>query len=96
MCSPRRYELRELVEWFLRVMRKGPEHGGGRVVMDTKFNRLPMLKSKINEYLPSFPINFMTLDKLERVSLGTMNKSFVRFNKLPLSVFLKIIYKLSI
>lgn len=65
---PHRYELRELVDWFLRVMRKGPGvEGSEATVMDMKYNPLPLIKAKFNERLPSFPINFQTTEKLERV-----------------------------
>ncbi|KAA0199270.1 hypothetical protein HAZT_HAZT008936 [Hyalella azteca] len=64
--GPRRYELRELVEWFLRVLRRGPGLETCTTIRDIKFYPMPFIKAKMNEFLPSFPINFQTKEKLER------------------------------
>ncbi|KAF2364871.1 NAD(P)-binding domain [Trinorchestia longiramus] len=64
--GPRRYELRELLEWFLRVLRKSPDFEASTTLLDMKFSLGPLLKAKINDFLPSFPINSQTKEKLER------------------------------
>jgi len=66
--SPRRYELREMVEWFLRVLRRGPEVIDSTNVVDMKYMPLNLLKAKLNEMMPFTPVNSITMDKLERVS----------------------------
>lgn len=67
--GPRRYELRELVEWFLRVLRRDPDIVDGTTVIDLKYDPLLLIKAKMNESFPafpSFPYHYLTTDKLER------------------------------
>ncbi|XP_076055786.1 NADH:ubiquinone oxidoreductase subunit 39 [Oratosquilla oratoria] len=66
--GPRRYELAELVDWFHRVMRKGETWGYNRYDMkwDPIFKLKVILTDKLN---PSWPINTLTPDKVERESI---------------------------
>ncbi|XP_064092464.1 NADH dehydrogenase [ubiquinone] 1 alpha subcomplex subunit 9, mitochondrial-like [Macrobrachium nipponense] len=63
--GPRRYELIELIDWFNRVMRKTPEQG--YACYDMKWDPLIKIKAQLTEYLPSWPANYLTRDKIERV-----------------------------
>jgi len=64
--GPRRYELREMIEWFLRVLRYNPEIQGGYTVLDLKYFPVALIKAKINELLPFWPMAYLTTDRLER------------------------------
>lgn len=63
--SPRRYELVELVDWFHRVMRKDENYG--YMSYDMKWDPFFKVKAMITEYCPSWPVNTLTRDKVERV-----------------------------
>ncbi|XP_063864489.1 NADH dehydrogenase [ubiquinone] 1 alpha subcomplex subunit 9, mitochondrial-like isoform X2 [Scylla paramamosain] len=63
--GPRRYELGELVDWFHRVMRKDKE-SYGYMKYDMKWDPFFKVKAHLTEYLPSWPINSLTRDKIER------------------------------
>uniref|UniRef100_A0A2P2I108 NADH dehydrogenase [ubiquinone] 1 alpha subcomplex subunit 9, mitochondrial n=1 Tax=Hirondellea gigas TaxID=1518452 RepID=A0A2P2I108_9CRUS len=67
--GPRRYELRDLVEWFLRVLRRDPTIQGGISVVNMKYYPMPIVKAKFNELFPWSPLNAQTMDKLERESV---------------------------
>ncbi|KAG0719216.1 NADH dehydrogenase [ubiquinone] 1 alpha subcomplex subunit 9, mitochondrial [Chionoecetes opilio] len=62
--GPRRYELGELVDWFHRVMRKGKDYG--YIKYDMKWDPFFKIKAHMTEYLPSWPVNTLTRDKVER------------------------------
>ncbi|XP_042208512.1 NADH dehydrogenase [ubiquinone] 1 alpha subcomplex subunit 9, mitochondrial-like [Homarus americanus] len=60
--GPRRYELVELVDWFHRVMRKD----FGYMTYDMKWDLVFQVKARMTEFLPSWPVNTLTRDKVER------------------------------
>ncbi|XP_050722577.1 NADH dehydrogenase [ubiquinone] 1 alpha subcomplex subunit 9, mitochondrial-like [Eriocheir sinensis] len=62
--GPRRYELGELIDWFHRVMRKDKETG--YMKYDMKWDPTFQLKARLTEFLPSWPVNTLTRDKVER------------------------------
>jgi len=66
--GPRKYELNELVKWFHRVMRKEGE--AGILTYDMKWDPTMALKARMTELLPSWPVNTLTRDKLERESVS--------------------------
>jgi hypothetical protein len=53
------------VDWFFRVMRKGPEWGYIRY--DMRFDPFFKLKVSMTEKLPGWPIAGMSWEKLEKV-----------------------------
>ncbi|KAK4317915.1 hypothetical protein Pmani_011052 [Petrolisthes manimaculis] len=59
--GPRQYELIELVDWFHRVMRRD-----GYVSYDMKYDLIFKMKAQITEFCPSWPVNSLTRDKVER------------------------------
>merc|ERR1712212_360679 len=66
--GPRRYELKEMVDWFHRVMRKG--EGYGYMSYDMKWDLLFQVKARIIEFCPSWPVNTLTRDKVEREAVS--------------------------
>ncbi|XP_063597479.1 NADH dehydrogenase [ubiquinone] 1 alpha subcomplex subunit 9, mitochondrial-like [Penaeus indicus] len=66
--GPRRYELVELVDWFHRVMRKDENYG--YMSYDMKWDPLFKVKAMITEYCPSWPVNTLTRDKVEREAVS--------------------------
>ncbi|KAK7077890.1 39kDa subunit of ndufa9, NADH:ubiquinone oxidoreductase [Halocaridina rubra] len=66
--GPRRYELCELLDWFHRVMRKDAEFGYLRY--DMKWDLSFQLRARLNEFCPSWPINYLTRDKIEREAVS--------------------------
>lgn len=64
--GPRRYELRELVDWFHRVMRKD-EKVWGYVRYDLRWDPSFKLKVAITEAIcPSFPVGDLHHERVER------------------------------
>lgn len=63
--GPRRYELSELVDWFHRVMRKD-----GYMRYDMKWDLSFKWKARVTEFLPSWPLNTLTRDKVEREAVS--------------------------
>lgn len=66
--GPRRYELGELVDWFHRVMRKDGSYGYRRY--DMKWDWSFQMKARLTEFCPSWPVNYLTRDKIEREAVS--------------------------
>lgn len=66
--GPRRYELCELVDWFHRVMRK--DESKGYIRYDMKWDWAFQLKARITEFCPSWPVNSLSRDKVEREAVS--------------------------
>ncbi|XP_059481212.1 NADH dehydrogenase [ubiquinone] 1 alpha subcomplex subunit 9, mitochondrial [Neocloeon triangulifer] len=63
--GPKRYQLSELVDWFFRVMRRGPDSGYFRY--DMRFDPFFKLKVTLTEKVcPGWPIASLSWEKLEK------------------------------
>lgn len=65
---PRRYKLADLVDWFMRILRREADIAMYRR-MDIDYCPLFKLKVEITERLsPAYPLGYLSWQYLERVS----------------------------
>ncbi|XP_045606154.1 NADH dehydrogenase [ubiquinone] 1 alpha subcomplex subunit 9, mitochondrial [Procambarus clarkii] len=65
VVGPRRYELCEIVDWFHRIMRKE-----NYTRYDMKWDITFKWRARLTEMLPSWPLNSLTRDKVEREAVS--------------------------
>lgn len=73
-CSPDRYLLADLVDWFYKVMRK--DESWGYIRYDMKYDPLFSLKIALNQLISwGYPFGGLHWESIEKV---TLTKKFFR------------------
>lgn len=78
---PKRYKLADLVDWFMRILRREADEAGYRR-LDIDYCPLFKLKVTLTEKLsPAYPVGYLHWQALERVSIFHNNNFNYNFRK---------------